>query len=272
MPFPETRHTLIQRIATGGNEDDWRLFMTDYWRPVCRFSMSWGKINQTDAEDIASLTFETLIRNQLLVRWVSNPSAKLRTLLCSIVRKVLSNRARVQVGRKALLEKIMKDSTGPNWTSDSMDQSTQQVDQFYAAWAEELLQDCVESVMADYYSTNRGDYFRVLYGRICEQMTVREISENLNLKQSTVENYYKHSRKKLADQLEQTVKDRVRRYCIPENFQADFQLEWDELGNFLKAQGGLEQAISRSYEALDSMELRNREQQSVTDILIRLEK
>lgn len=271
MPFPETRHTLIQRIVSGGDEEDWRIFMTDYWRPVCRFSMSWGKVNQTDAEDIASLTFEALIRNQLLIRWVSNPSAKLRTLLCGVVRNVLSNRARVQVGRKKLLEKILEDSGGPSWITDTSDESTQQLDLFYAAWVEELLQDCVESVMADYYSRDRGDYFRVLYGRICEKMTVREIADNLGLKQETVENYFKHGRKKLAEQLELMVKERVRRYCTPQNFLSEYQLEWSSLGDYLKSQGGLERAISRSYEALDSMGLRNREQQSVSDILNRLE-
>ncbi|WP_145450148.1 RNA polymerase sigma factor [Gimesia panareensis] len=271
MPFPETRHTLIQRIATTGNEDDWRTFMTDYWRPVCRFSIRWGKINLTDAEEVAALTFAALIQNQLLARWLSNPSARLRTLICSVVRNVLSNQARVQTGRQNILEKLAHDPARPDWILDSQGASPEQLDLFYAAWVEELLQDCVETVMAEYYSTNRGDYFRVLYGKICEQMTAREIAEHLGLQTTTVENYFKHSRRQLADCLEKTLEARVRRYSDPRNFDSEFQQEWEDLGSYLTAQGGLEQAVHRSYATLDSLELRQREQQSVTDILNRLD-
>jgi hypothetical protein len=31
MSFPQTSHTLIQRISTGGEDRDWRQFLDDYW-------------------------------------------------------------------------------------------------------------------------------------------------------------------------------------------------------------------------------------------------
>src|SRR5262245_3212426 len=98
MSFPQTRHTLIQRIVTRGDDQDWQAFLADYWGPVCRFAMRRGGLALADAEDVAAATFEALVANRLLARWVSDRAAKLRTLLCAVVRNVLSNRARVQAG------------------------------------------------------------------------------------------------------------------------------------------------------------------------------
>ena len=66
MTFPETRQTLIQRLATTSGEDDWRQFLNDYWGPVCRFAAVRASLSATDAEDIASLTFEAILTNRLL--------------------------------------------------------------------------------------------------------------------------------------------------------------------------------------------------------------
>ncbi len=71
--------------------------MNDYWGPLCRFSLRYGARNLDDAEDVASQTFEVLWEKRLLVRWVSGRTAKLRTLLCSVVRNILSHRNRVRV-------------------------------------------------------------------------------------------------------------------------------------------------------------------------------
>ena len=81
MSFPQTRVTLIQRLASGGNEEDWGQFLRDYWGPICRFSLRFGALNLDEAEDVASDTFAVLLEKRLLDRWVSNRSAKLRTLL-----------------------------------------------------------------------------------------------------------------------------------------------------------------------------------------------
>src|ERR1035437_11123351 len=88
MSFPQTHLTLVQRLASGSTEDDWQSFLKDYWGPICRFSMRWGARNLDDAEDVAAETFEVLWEQRLLVRWVSNRSAKLRTLLCTVVRNI----------------------------------------------------------------------------------------------------------------------------------------------------------------------------------------
>src|SRR5262245_13944236 len=103
MSFPETRHTLLQRLAESGEESDWRQFLADYWGPLCRFAACRGNLSAADAEDVASQTFMALLSNQLISRWTTHKSAKLRTLLCSVVRNVLSNRARVQAGRAKLV-------------------------------------------------------------------------------------------------------------------------------------------------------------------------
>src|SRR5512137_977749 len=102
MSFPETRQTFIERLASGGSEHDWRCFLQDYWGPVCRFALRWGVGNFADAEDVAAQTFEILWENRLLVRWVSNRSARLRSLLCGVVRKILANRGRTRENRQRL--------------------------------------------------------------------------------------------------------------------------------------------------------------------------
>ena len=70
--------------------------------------------------------------------------------------------------------------------------------EFYSAWVDELLHDAVNRLLDDYHKSARGDCFRVLYGRICEQMANREIAQHLRLKLSTVENYYKDARDRLG--------------------------------------------------------------------------
>ena len=92
MSFPSTRLTLIHRLAEGGSEDDWARFLKDYWGPLCRFCLRHGARDLDEAEDVASQTFEVVWTNRLLDRWRSNRSAKLRALLCGVVRHLLANR------------------------------------------------------------------------------------------------------------------------------------------------------------------------------------
>jgi hypothetical protein len=56
--------------------------------PVAR----WGRLQWDDAEDVSSATFQVILSVWLLERWLKQPTARLRTLLCSVVRNVLSNR------------------------------------------------------------------------------------------------------------------------------------------------------------------------------------
>ena len=204
MSFPQTRHTLIQRIAGAGDEADWRQFFADYWGPICRFSRRGGSLTADDAEDVAAQTFEALIRNRLLTQWASTRSAKLRTLLCAVVRNVLSNRARVLAGRARLLRDHggRLDDRGALPLVTSLDAPAEQVDAFYAAWVEDLLQQAVETLCDHYHREGKGDFFRVLYGRLCDAMTTTEIARDLDITVSQAENAFKDARKRLARRLE----------------------------------------------------------------------
>ncbi|MCH7988471.1 MAG: sigma-70 family RNA polymerase sigma factor [Planctomycetes bacterium] len=269
MSFPETRHSLIQRIVTDSAEEDWRQLLEDYWRPVCLFAIRWGKLNVDDAEDVASITFEAILRNRLLSRWIDNRQSKLRTLLCSVTRNVLSNIARVREARKrrvrdhgGALDHVVAASL-----NDLANPTDDQADPFLVAWAEDMLQRCVESLLHDYHSEGRGDYFRVLYGKICEQMSNSEIAQNLGCKITDVENYYKHAKKRLETTLKNLVRQHTLRYCSPEEANAEFELEWQRFGECLKANGGLEKLLNASYESFHSEEIKRRESQSMTLIL-----
>jgi len=272
MSFPRTRLTLIERLTSGTAEDDWRDFMVDYWRPVCRFAARWGKLNADDAEDVASVTFQVLIGGNLLARWTQNRSAKLRTLLCSVVRNVLSNRARNQSGRSRLLQEnrelILELSSvqalGEEGESDEL------AEPFYATLVDELLQDTAEALLQDYLREGRGDYFRVLYGRICEQMTSAEIGESLGLPTTTVENYYRHAKRRLGQTLKRLLERRLRRYCAEDRLSEEFQSEWQDLNTYLSACGGIERALRDSHSEFDSSEFRRREHASVNTTMIQI--
>ncbi len=106
MRFPQTRLTLIKRLTTEGNEQDWRTFHDDYWVAVCRFSMRWHGLSSDDAEDVAAEVFQSILTHDLLARWQEHRTAKLRTLICGVARNIMANRARVAGGRKRILQDL----------------------------------------------------------------------------------------------------------------------------------------------------------------------
>lgn len=239
MAFPQTRHTLIQRIARGPTEDGWREFLADYWGPVVGFARRWGRLSAADAEDVASTTFEALVENDLLERWSRDRRSKLRTLLCRVVRNEIANRTRKVERRQRLVDEHggALDDYGDTAPSD------EQLDVFYASWAEHVLRATVDELMNEYFARGRGDYFRVLYGRICEGMSNREVAEGLGIPVTDVENRYRHARDRLRALLETRVRTLTARYAATEDGPTEFEGEWRQLGEWLATHGGLEQAV-----------------------------
>lgn len=272
MTFPQTSKTLIFRIATESNERDWHRFLRDYWLPVCRFAQQRANLRIEDAEDVASETFEAILRNRLLQRWVSDRTSKLRTLLCTVVRRVLGNRARVQKGRQRLLQKHVHELLGRGDlpTIKAMEEPMEYLDEFYAAWVEGILLQAVESLMQEYHRTGKGDYFRVLHGRVCERMSTPQISRALGLKKTDAENYHKAARKRLSAKLRELVYEHIQRYCEPQELEDEFSSEWNSIGEYLKGHGGLEQAITKIYESAAPVEVAQRQTRAITATLHRL--
>lgn len=244
MTFPETRLTLIQRLASRGDEHDWQSFLTDYWGPVCRFALRWGAPSPSDAEDVAAEAFEVLWTNRLLVRWISNRSAKLRTLLCAVVRNILSNDRRAQQRRGECMRELFDQARELGQTQNET------VGAFYAAWADDLLQRAMQALAAEYCAAGKADYVRVLHGRLCQRLTIAEVARALQLKPSDVDNYYRHAREQLSAQLKQVLRRHVERYTAPTEVTAEVQQEWRLLGEYLLEHGGLEQAVSQAQNAL----------------------
>jgi RNA polymerase sigma factor (sigma-70 family) len=264
MAFPQTRLTLIQRLASGGGDEDWRRFLSDYWGPICRFALRWGARNLDEAEEVASHAFAVIWENRLLDRWVSNRSARLRSLLCAVVRNVLSNSGRVRAGRQRMSEEVVRRLEESSRTWD------EQSDAFYAAWVEDLVQQVVESLAIEYYRNNQGDYLRVLYGRLCEGLSIAEVAEALAVKPSTVDYYYRHARGRLSEKLESVLRPQIERYCTPEEAEQEFALEWGLLGRFLAEHGGLEEAVRRAYSTLDPVRARQQRAAGLTKALTQL--
>lgn len=250
MSFPNTRKTLIQRLAGGGAESDWREFMADYWGPVCRFAQGRGNLTHEDAEDVGAEVFQVILKNRLLERWSSVQSAKLRTLICSVVRKVLANRFRVEAGRERVIREHggRLDRYADFGDVDSADAPAEQLQAFYAAWVDGILQTAVNNLFAEYDQSGRGDYFRVLYGRICEELTMPAIAAMLEIKLSDIENYYRHARRRLSERLQELIQERVLRYSATAEIGDEFKEEWSQVGEYLQERGGLESAVRSAFE------------------------
>lgn len=260
MSFPATRHSLIQRLTVSGAEEDWRQFLEDYWQPVCRFAARWGRLPFEDAEDVGSATFQVVLSGNLLQRWLQQPTAKLRTLLCSVVRKVLANRERVDIGRQRLLREnreLLQELMAVSFDGDEPTSSAPQ-DAFYAAWAEELITGTLRTLHAELLESGRADQFRVLFGRVCEGLTTAEVADCLDLPTTTVENHFKRTKQRLADQLEQATRRHVTRYCPVEDVEAEFQTEWQRLSEFLARQGGLDGMLRQTFDRDEGISLRPR--------------
>ena len=257
MSFPQTHLTLIERLAASGSQEDWRGFFRDYWGPVCRFALRLGARDLHEAEDIAAQAFETIWRNRLLHRWVTHQAAKLRALLCAVVRRVASNRHRSQ-SRRARWE------AGAAPDVEELEQPAAEAeDAFYAAWVEEVVRQAVELLAAEYCRENQTDRIRVFYGRLCEGLSIAEVSASLNLKTTTVDYYYRDARDRLARTLEELVRPQVERYCRAEEAADEFAREWERLGSSLSTYGGIEEAVRRSYAALPDRPDRGRMGQAI---------
>ena len=266
MAFPQTRHTLIQRLASGGSDDDWQDFLNDYWGPICRFALGRNCKELADAEDVAASTFEVLLRNDLLQRWISSKRAKLRTLLCGVVCKIQANQFRADQKKKMFErefgDQLIQETIGP--------ERGQQVDAFMAAWAEDLLHNTLQILARDYHMEGKGDYFRVLYGRLCEGLSIAEVAESLSISTSNVDNYFRHVRARLTEKLAAEVRTQVFRYCEAHEAEAEYEAEWERLGSWLSNKGGLEKAIQQAYALLDGPQLQANKPVRIKETLTRI--
>jgi RNA polymerase sigma factor (sigma-70 family) len=271
MTFPPTRHTLIHRIAATGDEAAWGQFVADYWGPLCRFALRRGRLPLDQAEDVTAETFLVLVRNRLLARWIDQPSARLRTLLCAVLRNLLSNRFRVEQGRAELLRAQGPDlaAQGRVWLGPE-EPSAEQQDAFYGAWVEELLQLAVEALFAEYHVQGKGDHFRVLYGRLCEGQTAKAVADALGWSVSQSENAYKHAVRRLRQRLEELLREHVARYCREVEEEDELQAEWGQLREHLERHGGLEMAVRNAYAGLDPRYQPQRKRSATSIILARL--
>lgn len=238
MAFPDTRLSLIRRIVATGDATSWDEFVASYWRAVCRFAMRLGNLQWTDSEDVASLVFEALFRRSLLESWLTRPEARFKTLLCTVVRHVVQNTIRANRTSARHIGTPIQQALLQTGGIDPQDE-----DVFLAIWAEELLHSTVRSLMTDYHIEGKGDYYRVLHSRICEQLTTREIADQLGVKPTDVDNYYRHARHRLGERLKLRLRIDISYYTDFADQDAEFCREWQNLAEILQRHGGLEEAI-----------------------------
>ncbi|HUG70888.1 MAG TPA: sigma-70 family RNA polymerase sigma factor [Pirellulaceae bacterium] len=248
MAFPQTRLTLIKRLTTEGSEQDWRAFHDDYWVAVCRFAMRWRGLSVEDAEDVAAEVFQAILANDLLGRWHEHRTAKLRTLICGVAKNIIANRTRVEDGRQRILRDLAAEGALPASLWAVPEPSEEQEDAFYSAWVDDLLQRAINDLLTKLHGEGKGDYFRVLHGRVCEQVSTREIAELLSISATAAENYFKAAKKRMAGELESAMRSHVQRYCDDESVAGEFATEWSRLSNHLQQHGGLEAVLRSQHE------------------------
>ena len=61
-------------------------------------------------------------------------------------------------------------------------------------------------------------------------MTIAEVAKALDRKPSDVDNYYRHARTRLSDQLEAMLREQIERYCPEDEAGEEFRGEWEKLG------------------------------------------
>jgi RNA polymerase sigma factor (sigma-70 family) len=248
MTFPETRLTFIRRLAQDSGAADWQQFVDTYWRPILRFARQWGAIQHSDAEDIASSTFEVLIRNKLLAKWSEHPNAKLRTLLCAVVRMQIANHHR----KKSNQESQSYSAEQLSDVSLALGVTANDRQAFDVLWLDEIISLSLSAMRERCLKEGRINQFRVLFGRICDNMSHAEVAACLGIPQVTAELWYRQARDQVAESLRKQVSSLVRQYAQPAEYDAEFRREWEDLSAQLKLHGGLESAIRRSYEALNA--------------------
>jgi hypothetical protein len=124
-----------------------------------------------------------------------------------------------------------------------LDSKSPSCSNFYRAWIADLLERCVQRLLTDLHRAGKGDYFRVLFGRVCEELSTREIADMLQIETATVENYFRAARKRLAEELEQAVRRHVERYCDEGSLDDEFRAEWSRLSAYLLGHGGIESSL-----------------------------
>jgi RNA polymerase sigma factor (sigma-70 family) len=264
MSFPNTQASLILRLAQGGSETDWQQFLNDYWGPVTRFAARRGNLPLDRAEDVAGEVFVVLVRSRLMARWRDEGSGRLRGLLCGVVRNLLSNRHRLEQGRQRLLQDAASAGGIPQIlpVSETSDPETEDLDSFYQAWVDELLSVAMRQLLTELQAEGRGDYFRSLYGRICEGLAAEEIGNALGLPPATIENQLRIAKVRLSRCLSNEVRRHVESYSTPGTAEADFENEWSQFGLHLERFGGLEGAIRLEAASLDRLPLDVRKSES----------
>ena len=144
------------------------------------------------------------------------------------------------------------------------------VDAFYAAWVEDNVQLAVESLAADYCRNGQADYVRVLYGRLCQGMTIAQVAEALKITTANVDHFFRDAKKRLGERLEELVRRQISAYCPPEEIPQEFATEWQRLGQYLGEHGGIEKAVQRAYELLGPAEAGQRRQSALTKAVNRM--
>jgi hypothetical protein len=184
----------------------------------------------------------------------------------------VANQNRVNQGRKALLQENVARLKEINsiHLNEAIDHP-EELDAFFESWVDEVVQVAVDELFQECQRTGRGDVFRVLYGRVCEQMPMQDIAKCLRISPDTAHNHFKLSRKLLDGFLRQAVQRRVIKYAVPQNAKAEFEAEWQALSESLIRRGGLDASLERSINSEEAQELKRREHRSVTTIIAQLQ-
>ena len=97
-----------------------------------------------------------------------------------------------------------------------------------------------------------------------------EIAAALGIPLTSVENYFRAARKRLASILEEQVRSHVARYSPEAQREEEWRSEWSRLGDHLTTHGSLEQAVRQACEGNWGLDWQSRKSARISATLSRV--
>lgn len=163
---PETRHSLIQRLQSGGDNAAWEEFASIYRPVIVRIALR-KQLQFDDAEDLAQQVLLSVLKN--INKWKADPArARFRTWLQTVVRNATIN---------ALSRRPKDQASGGTTSLQQLQQRPGKSDSqwFDLEWQRETLRWVARQVRNEFEPTT----WAAFWDTAIEQIPAQEVAERL---------------------------------------------------------------------------------------------
>jgi RNA polymerase sigma-70 factor (ECF subfamily) len=164
--YPETRHSLIQRLQDAGDEAAWEEFASIYRPIIVRIALR-KQLQFDDAEDLAQQVLLLVLKN--ISKWKADPArARFRTWLQTVVRNATLN---------ALTRRPKEQASGGTTSLQKINQYPDMADSlwFDLEWQREALRWVAQQVRGEFESKT----WTAFWDTAIEQLSAQEVAERI---------------------------------------------------------------------------------------------